>query len=370
MKFSCDKNEFMSACAIAARAAAPKSPIVSLEGLLIQAGENIRITGFDLKKGIYTRIPADIEQRGESVFPAKLFGEIIRRMPDGIVNVSVDENENVNIRCGKNEYSFIAMSAEEYPEMPDVDIVNSVSIPQNILSEMINKTIFAVATNDIRPVYSGILFEVEDDTLTLVAVDGFRLAKRTEKIENGVMENCSFIVPGSALNDVIKICGEEGSVNISVGSKHVCFTIGDTVVVTRRLEGEFLNYKKAIPNSFKHEITVNRSAFITSVDRVSVIISEKNSGPVRISFKDNLIGCKSYSTIGKAEDECDCEGTGEGIEIGFNDKYLTDALKAASGSEKLKLCINTASSPFIIKAEDGSEGFIYMVLPVRLRAGE
>ena len=168
MKFTCEKYLLQSACAIASRATAGKSPIPALEGLLIKADDKITITGYDLKKGIYTGIEADVAERGSIVVGARLFGEMIRRMPDGIVSVTVDEKDNVNIKCGKSEYHIIGISPDDYPEMPKFDAVNNISLPQNILKSMINQTIFAVSTDDIRPIYTGTLFEIEGDELTLV----------------------------------------------------------------------------------------------------------------------------------------------------------------------------------------------------------
>ena len=370
MKFICEKYVLQNACAIASRATASKSPIPALEGLLLEAGADLKITGYDLKKGIYTNLQADVAQGGSIVVGARFFGEMIRRLPDGIVTVSVDGNNSVNVKCGKSEYHFMGISAEDYPEMPMIDVLNNVTLPQKTLRSMINQTIFAVATSDVRPIYTGTLFEIEDQTLTMVSVDGYRLAKRCEEIEDGKLENCSFVVPGSALSDVERICSdEEGEVQISVGTKHISFVVGETVVVTRRLEGEFLNYRKSIPENFRHVIEVDRSELMNVIDRVALIVSEKNSSPVRMRFGDGMIDCLCMTPVGKAEDQCTCEGSGSDMEIGFNDRYLMDALKA-SGKDELYLCLNTASSPCILKAADGSDAFTYMILPVRLRAND
>ena len=370
MKFSCEKSLLQAACAIASRATASKSPIPALEGLLIEAKADVKITGYDLKKGIYTNLQADVVQTGSIVVGARFFGEMIRRLPDGIVTVNVDGNNSVKVKCGKSEYNFMGISAEDYPEMPMMDVLNTVSLPQNVLRSMINQTIFAVATSDARPIYTGTLFEISGEELTLVSVDGYRLAKRSEKIEKGRMEDCSFVVPGSALSDIERICSdEEGEVSIAVGSKHILFTIGDTVVVSRRLEGEFLNYRKSIPDSFRYTVSVDKAEFMSSIDRVALIISEKNSSPVRLTFGEEGIDCLCLTPLGKAEDLCSCEGSGEGLEIGFNDRYLMDALKAAA-ADRIELCLNSASSPCIVRAADGSDKFTYMILPVRLRAGD
>ena len=368
MKFSCEKYLLQSACGIASRAAASKSPIPALEGLLLQAREQLTVTGYDLKKGIYTQLEADVKEQGSVVVGARLFGEMIRRLPDGIVTISTDINNNVNVKCGKSEFNFMGISPEDYPEMPVVDGVNNIALPQKILGSMINQTIFAVADNDMRPIYTGTLFDIEGEELTLVAVDGYRLAKRCEKLESAKMENCSFVVPGSALADIERVCGDsEELVKISVGAKHISFSIGETVVVSRRLEGEFLNYKKSIPESFKYTVKVDRGEFMSAIDRVALIVSERNTSPVRMSFNDGSIDCLCVTPIGRAEDVCTCEGSGEGLQIGFNDRYLKDALKAAA-KEELNVCLNSASSPCIITAADGSDNFTYMILPVRLHA--
>ena len=368
MKFSCEKYLLQAACSVASRAAASKSPIPALEGLMITADERVRVKGYDLKKGIVTALDADISERGAVVVGARLFGEMIRRLPDGIVTITADEKDNILVKCGKSQFNFIGISTQDYPELPSFDAVNAIALPQNILKDMINKTIFAVSTDEVRPIYTGTLFEIDGDELTLVSVDGYRLAKRTEKLESAEMENCSFVVPGSALSDVEKICADtDEPVRISVGARHISFAIGDTVVVSRRLEGEFLNYRRSIPDTFKYELKVDRGELMDAIDRVSLIVSEKNSSPVRMTLNDGSIDCLCVTPIGRAEDVCTCGGSGEGLLIGFNDRYMKDALKAA-GVDELKLCVNTASSPCIIKAADGSEGFTYMVLPVRLHA--
>ena len=370
MKFSCEKYLLQAACAVASRATASKSTIPALEGLLLQAELGLTVTGYDLRKGIYTRIEADVEERGSVVVGARFLGEMLRRLPDGVVNVSTDANLNVTVKCGRSEFNFIGISASDFPEIPMVDGVNNITVPQGILRSMINQTIFAVATSDARPIYTGTLFEIKDDGLTLVSVDGYRLAKRSEKIEKGRMEDCSFVVPGSALSDIERICSDdEGEVSVAVGTKHILFKIGETVVVSRRLEGEFLNYRKSIPELFRFTVKVDKAEFMSSIDRVALIISEKNSSPVRLTFGETGIECRCMTPIGKAEDLCSCEGSGDGLEIGFNDRYLMDALKAAA-AEKLDLCLNSASSPCILRAADGGEKFTYMILPVRLRAGD
>ena len=183
MKFRCEKYMLQAACAVASRAAASKSPIQALEGLLLEAGNDVKITGYDLREGIFTHIDAEVEQRGSVVVGARLFGEMMRKLPDGMVSVSSDDNLNIKVKCGRSEFNFVGISPEDYPEMPEVDGQDDIVIPQNILRSMINQTIFAVSDSDVRPIYTGTLFEVSGEDLILVSVDGYRLAKRSEKLE-------------------------------------------------------------------------------------------------------------------------------------------------------------------------------------------
>ena len=309
MKFSCDKYVLQQAAASAARAAAAKSPIPTLEGLLIEAGASVRITGYDLKKAIYTTIDADIPEPGSVLIGARLFCEMLRRMPDGIVTVEA-ENGTVSVKCGKAAFNLVGLSADDYPDLPVVEAENGVSLPQDLLKKMINECSFAVSTNESRPVYMGTLFEIENNVLTMVSVDGYRLALRREAVE-GYGDDCSFIVPGTALSDLERLCGDSDErVVLSVGSKHISFTVGNTVILSRRLEGDFLNYKKAIPESFRVTVKTARTDLLEVVERVSLIIDSKNNAPLRLTFRKDAIDFVCTTPLGKAADSCPCEGDG------------------------------------------------------------
>ena len=252
MKFTCEKYLLSLAVSTAGRAAASKSPVAALEGLLLEAGESgVRVTGFDLKKGIYTNFAADVSEPGSVVISARLFGEIVRKLPDGIVTVASDEYNTVNVRCGNADYNVAGTPSEDYPELPSMDHGSSITISQDTLASMISQTSFAISANESRPVYTGALLEVENGTLTMVAVDGYRLALRRESVDSCDVDAMRFIVPGSALADAEKIfVNADDQITITVGSKHVCFSVGDTVLISRRLEGEFLNYRKTVPFEF------------------------------------------------------------------------------------------------------------------------
>ncbi len=356
MKFSCEKSYLLSAVLTASQAVYAKSAVPALESLLIEAGQDLRISGYDLKTGIRTRIEADIVSRGEILLNARLFGDIIRKLPNDTVTIEADDKLRAKIVCGMSEFEITGSSPDEYPELPTVDQQKALSIPQGLLKEMISQTIFAVSDSEARPVHTGSLFEVSGDVLTIVSVDGYRLALRREKIKNSKMDECSFVVPGTALSEVEKIASDsEETVRISVGTKHIMFTFGNTVLVSRRLEGEFLNYRQAIPQNNKYSI------------RVSLIISDKLKSPVRCVFESGSVKMTTVTALGKASDECRVEGNGDGLEIGFNNKYLLDALKAVPDDE-IRILLNSGVSPCMIIPAGNEDNYHYMILPVRLKA--
>ena len=371
MKFTCEKLLLLAAILTASRAAATKSPVPLLEGLLLEAEEeNIRISGYDLKTGIVTTVEAEVEITGGIVLNARLFGEIVRKMPGQYVTISVSSSFVATISCEMSEFEILGSPTSDYPELPVVDGQDSIEIGEAILKKMISQTNFAVSDNESRPIHTGALFETGDGELTIVAVDGYRLALRCEPMENDNVPAFEFVVPGTALGELEKIATDsDGIVTITLGPKYIMFSIGDTTLISRRLEGEFLNYRNSIPQSAKYQFKVDKDEMISAVERVSLIISDKMKSPVRCVFGDGIVKLFSASALGKASDECRMDGDGEELEIGFNDKYLLEALKAAPASEVI-LGLTTGVAPCIISPADDSNNFLYMILPVRLKAYE
>lgn len=370
MKFSCEKALLQAAISTTSRAVSPKSSIPALEGILLEAGNDLRLTGYNLETGIRTIVPADIREEGTLVLGARLFGEIVRKLPDDIVTFQ-SENYMVNIKCGMSEFNILGTDPEEFPELPTVEYQNSLILPQSRLKAMISQTLFAVSDNESRPIHTGSLFEVDSEGLTIVSVDGYRLALRHESIDKKEgAETFSFVVPGAALSEVEKICSDvDEPASVTQGARHVMFKVGDTMLVSRRLEGEFLAYRQAIPRNNTIHVEGDTRALLSSIDRVSLIISDKLKSPLRCLFDSNLLKISTKTAIGDAYDECPLSGDGGGLEIGFNNKYLMDALKAAP-ADKVRLELTTGVSPCVILPTEGEENFLYMVLPVRLKAGE
>ena len=370
MKFSCEKALLQAAISTTSRAVSPKSSIPALEGILLEAGNDLRLTGYNLETGIRTIVPADIREEGTLVLGARLFGEIVRKLPDDIVTFQ-SENYMVNIKCGMSEFNILGTDPEEFPELPTVEYQNSLILPQSRLKAMISQTLFAVSDNESRPIHTGSLFKVDSNGLTIVSVDGYRLALRHEAIDKKEgAETFSFVVPGAALSEVEKICSDvDEPASVTQGARHVMFKVGDTMLVSRRLEGEFLAYRQAIPRNNTIHVEGETRALLSSIDRVSLIISDKLKSPLRCVFDSNLLKISTKTAIGDAYDECPLSGDGGGLEIGFNNKYLMDALKAAP-ADKVRLELTTGVSPCVILPTEGEENFLYMVLPVRLKAGE
>ena len=370
MKFSCEKALLQAAISTTSRAVSPKSSIPALEGILLEAGSDLRLTGYNLETGIRTIVPADIREEGTLVLGARLFGEIVRKLPDDIVTFQ-SENYMVNIKCGMSEFNILGTDPEEFPELPTVEYQNSLILRQSRLKAMISQTLFAVSDNESRPIHTGSLFEVDSEGLTIVSVDGYRLALRHESIDKKEgAETFSFVVPGAALSEVEKICSDvDEPASVTQGARHVMFKVGDTMLVSRRLEGEFLAYRQAIPRNNTIHVEGDTRALLSSIDRVSLIISDKLKSPLRCVFDSNLLKISTKTAIGDAYDECPLSGNGGGLEIGFNNKYLMDALKAAP-ADKVRLELTTGVSPCVILPTEGEENFLYMVLPVRLKAGE
>jgi len=369
MKFSCEKAQLISCVARAAKVAGTKNAIPALEGLLFEVSDKIHITGYDLKTGIKTALTADITQEGSIILNARLFGEIIRKLPDDVVTITADDKNMATIRCGMSEFNIMGTPAEDFPELPVVDTDDAIYIPQNILKSMISQTIFAISDDESRPIHTGTLFEIRAGTLLLVSVDGYRLALRKESLDKSNMDICKFVVPGNALAEVEKIASDtEDLVKITLGSKHVMFNIDDTMIVSRRLEGEFINYEQVIPADSKIILTADRKELIDAVERVSLIINDKVKSPIHCVFEDGLVQLSAMTNLGKASDRCMLKGDcPESMEIGFNNKYILDALKTAPADE-ISIHLNTSISPCVIKPADGGDNFTYLVLPVRLKA--
>ena len=367
MRFTCEKSMLSAGLAIASRTVAPKSNLPVLEGILCRAGMGLTLTGYNMETAISHQIDAEVSDAGECVLPARLFGDIVRRLPEGPVTVVVDEGYKVSIRAGYASFTISAESAEDYPQLPDVSTGRAVRIPQSSLKELIGGTIFAVSENQGRPIQTGVKFEVENEAVSAIAVDGFRLARRTWHATQPLNRELSFVVPAAGLKEVEKILTDsQDDVAFTLGPKHILFEIGGTTLVCRLLEGDFLEWRKVVPNNCPIRLCAHVSDLASCIERVGLVVSEKYNSPVRCQFTDQQLQLRTNTVVGAAEDRCSIAGDGKGLEIGFNVRYLLDALRAIP-PEEVMLELTNGLSPIVLTPADDKHDFAYMVLPVRIK---
>ena len=366
MKIFCNTVELSEACQNVQRAASTKTAIPAIEGILMIAKEGtLTLTGYDLEMGITTSIPARIEEEGELVLNAHMFSETLRKLPESVVSIYSDQRNIAAITCGEFESTLIGISAEEYPELPSVSGGYPVTINQNLLKDMIRKTIFSVSVKDSKIVHTGVKFEIEENHIRLIAVDGVRLAIRNEAIDYSG-EILSFVVPAKTLSEVTKLMNDDDAdVTLGVGKRHIIFEVNGYNIISRLLDGEFLNYKAAIPSATKTVINVNTRNLIDSIDRTSLIITDKIKSPVKCIFGDNLIKISSITSLGTANDRISAAIDGENCTIGFNNKYMLDALKVCD-TDEVRIMLNGPVAPILIVPNEG-DSFIFLILPVRLK---
>ncbi len=369
MRFTCEKSMLVAGLNIAGRTVAQKSSLSVLEGILCRAGSGLSLTGYNMETAITYQIEAEVTDVGECILPARLFGDIIRRLPEGPVTVVVDDNYKVSIRSGYASFTISAEAADDYPVLPDVNAGKNVYMPQAALKELIAGTIFAVSENQGRPIHTGVKFEVENDGISAIAVDGFRLARRTWHPENEeIGRQLSFVVPAQSLKEVEKILTDsEEDVSFCLGKKHILFQMGGATLISRLLEGDFLDWRKVVPTNCPIKLVAHVSDLASSIERVGLIVSEKYKSPVRCLFSDQVVQMRTNTTIGAAEDRCSVAGDGKELEIGFNVRYLADALRVIP-SEEVVLELTNGMSPIVLTPAEEKYDYSYMVLPVRIKS--
>lgn len=365
MKIICNSAELSKAAANVQRTVSNKSTIPALEGILIEAGEGkVTLTGYDLEVGSIIVIDAEVKESGKIILAAKNFCDIMRMLPDDSVLLESDDRNICKIKSGETDYSLIGTSADEYPELPTLSKFSPVKMNLNLLKDMIKRTVFSVSTGERNPVHSGVKFEIEEKNIVLVAVDGARLAIRREIIEREDENILNFVVPSKTLNEILKLnADEEAEIEILVGDRHLIFRMDNYEIVSRLLEGNFINYKSAIPMTSSTQVIANTRRLIECIERTSLIITDRSS-PVRLVVEDGTMKFSSVTAIGTATDKMPAEIEGNKVEVGFNNRFLIDALKATEQDE-IRMEFGSSNQPIIIKPFEG-DSFFYLVLPVRI----
>lgn len=364
MKFICNREEFSESLGNVSRAVSSKSSTPAMEGVLIRSTmRGLSLCCYNLEMGIMTEIESKVIEEGEIVLSAKLLSDMVKRLASDTVEIECDSSNTATIKGGKAEYKIIGYPAEEFPTLPEMDGRDVINIKQDVLKNMIDQTIFAVAQNEFKPVHTGSKFTFEGGMLTLVSVDGFRLAIRKEPVD--YKDDFSFVVPGKTLSEVAKLCGEENDAELRVALHHIVFRIGEYVVFSRLLEGEFLDFRSSIPTTAVTELYVNVRETVSSIERTALLISDRLKSPIKFSVNNNEIHICCATPLGKVNDTVACESKGDSIEMGFNNRYLLEALRA-SGCDKVKMEIAGPLSPVKIIPIEG-DSFLFLVLPVRIK---
>lgn len=365
MRIAIDRQTLCDAVAHVSRAVATKSTIPALEGIMLMAeGGQLTMVAYNLEIGMTKVLAARVEEAGEVILNAKLFGDIVRRLPGDMVSLTVDERLMCQITSGSAKFDILGISTSEFPEMPSLTESQALTMPGEVLQGMVRQTIFAVAQNDAKPVHTGILFELAGGEIRLVAVDGFRLAIRKENL--AADSDMRFIVAGKAMAEVVKLITDETEdVTLRVGKRHISFEIDGYTLISRLLDGEFLDYHNTIPKAFASTVRINTREVADTVERISLIISDRLKSPVRCQIQTEGIAFSCVTTMGRAVDRCGASLDGADIEIGFNNRYLLDALRAAE-TDEVFMEFNGAFAPMVIRPVEG-DGFLFMVMPVRLK---
>jgi DNA polymerase-3 subunit beta len=312
---------------------------------------------------IQTSVDATIIEEGSIVIDAKIFGEIIRKLPNSTIKIETIENQLLKITCEKSVFDVVYMNTNEFPELPEINENLKISVNQNILKNMIKGTSFAIAQDETRPILQGILFEVKNKNLNLVALDGYRLAIRNEFLDTDI--NMEVVIPGKTLNEVSKILEDvDDIVDITFTNNHILFNLEKTKIISRLLEGKFINYNSLLPQEHKLLVNINRQELQNAIERASLMAKDGNTNLIKLDLQqDNLI-ITSNSQLGKVREEISIKLQGEDIQIAFNSKYLLDVLKNIEADEVI-MKMTSGISPCVIEEKD-DENAKYLVLPVRL----
>lgn len=368
MKITCNRTDLASAISSVQRAVSTKSSIPALTGILLTTKEDgLELVGYDCETlGIRTTIEAQVDEPGAACLAAKLLGEIVRKLAGDKVHIEVDAKHMAVVKCGRSRFSLVGLDPKEYPDIPKIEEKSSISMENQTLKNMIGQTVFAVADNNAKPIHTGALFEIKGATMRMVGCDGYRIAIREENI-GGEHSETTFVVPKKSLQEVLKLLPDDDKqCKISIDSRRVTFSVGSYTVFSKLLEGDFLDYRAAIPKQAATEIEVKTAELIASVERVSLMITDRLKSPIRCQFSDDgSINLSSYTPIGHAADQLQANVQGETVEIGFNNRYLLDALQN-SETDLVRLGINGSLRPMTVKPKEG-DSFLFIVLPVRMK---
>jgi DNA polymerase-3 subunit beta len=366
MKIICSKENLLDGINIVQKAVSTKTTLPILEGILIEATDRIKMTGNDLEIGIECYIDADIKRQGSIVINSRMFGDIVRRLPDSEVLIEVKENNSVVIECENSFFEIKGISAEGFPALPSIEKEEGIRISKRILKEMIKQTIFAVSIDENRPILTGSLFEYKSGKLTIVSIDGYRLAMRSCSSDNTTDgKDRNLIIPGKTLNEISKIIQPvDEDICIYAAGNQILFDMGNCIMTSRLLEGEYLNYMGIIPSEHETKITVNTKELLACFERASLVITnEERRYPVNLDISEDNVVITANTEAGNVREEIKAEVEGKKLNISFNHRYFIEALRVID-NEMVDIFFTTSVGPCTIRPMQGND-FAYLILPIR-----
>ncbi|MCB6201239.1 DNA polymerase III subunit beta [Extibacter muris] len=367
MKIICSKSNLVKGVSIVSKAVPSKTTMPILECILIDATTDIiKLTANDMELGIQTEIEGEIAERGMIAIDAKIFSEIVRKLPDNDIVIETDANLQTVITCEKAKFDLSGKPGEEFSYLPIIEKEESIEISQFTLKEVIRQTIFSIADTESNKLMTGELFEIKDSILRVVSLDGHRISIRRIELKNDVTDK-KLVVPGKTLTEVSKILsGEaESMVNISYTNNHIVFEFDQTIVVSRLIEGEYFKIDQMLSSDYETKVRINKRELLSCIDRATLLVKEGDKKPIIINIGDEIMELKIKSQIGSMNEEIIIEKEGKDLLIGFNPKFLIDALRVID-DEKVTLYLMNAKAPCFIK--DDGENYIYLILPVNFNA--
>lgn len=365
MQLNCLKSELTAGIFLVSRAISTKPTLPILEGILFQAFKDIlKLTASDLDIGVESCMNCDIVEEGTIVVPGRIFSDIIKKLPEEEIEIHTDSVQSIVITSGHSQITLQCLASEEFPELPKVEENDPLEIPQGLLKNMIRQTIFSIAVDETRPILTGVLMEINESNIRLVALDSYRLALKSGNLEKSY-EKKQVVIPGKSLNEIIKVLGEDDRiVNITLTAQHLLLDMGYTRIISRLLNGDFINYRQILPQEFVSKVRLNRKILSDAVERASLMAREGNNNLIKFNIQEDKMIITSNSDIGAVHEEIELFLDGNEIEIAFNAKYFSDVLKCLS-DEEIYLNFTSNVSPCVIKPVEGDE-FLYLILPVRI----
>ena len=367
MKFTCETKKINTACNNVIRAVNAKVTIPTIEGILIEAFDNsVSFTGYDFEFGINTVIDAAVEEKGDIVINAKVLCDIIRKLAEEEMTIETN-GTSVSIISGAAHYNISGIDAADYPELPSVNGGFPLELEQKLLHSMITQTVFAVAdVESSKPVYTGLKFDMKKNELTVVGVDGYRLAIRKEAVSYEG-DDITFIVPKKTIRELLKLMNTESEnpVSVKIGRRHIVFEVENYSIISRLLDGEFLDYRSAVPKVIKTTVLINTNEAVNCIERTLPVIENNQKNPIRCLFDNDQMRVSTVSSLGRVVDYTHANTSGERVEIGFNSKFMLDALNAAD-TDEVRIELGGPVSPVKVMPITG-ESFLFLVLPMRLK---